>query len=127
MERLSISLELRTGLSIIGSLARSEAQLEAHGLNRQKQIGENDGGVDVQNLHRLQRDLRGQIRAFAQFQDSVLGADVPVLLHIAAGLTHEPDWPDVGGPTAASFKKAAVHGSHTHVKFHLLLLVTFSK
>ena len=52
--------------------ARGEAQLQAHRLHRQQQIGENDGRVDVQNFHRLQRHLGRQIGALADFQDPVL-------------------------------------------------------
>jgi hypothetical protein len=51
-------------------LARGEAQLEAHRLDRQQQIGENDGRVHIQNLDRLQRNGRGQIRPFANFQNA---------------------------------------------------------
>ncbi len=128
IERLSISLEVRTRVVDNRSPhAGGEAELESHRLDRQQQIGKNDRGVHIQNLHRLEGDLGRKIRTFTQFQDSVLSSDIPVLLHIAASLTHEPDGPDIGRPAAAGFKKAAVHGSHAHGEFHLLLLVTFSK
>ena len=96
------------------AFAGGEAQLQAHRLDRQQQIGENDGGVDVQNLHGLQRDLRRQIGPFADFQNPVLGADIAVLLHVAPGLAHEPDRPDIGRPAPAGIEKAAVHWSHAH-------------
>ena len=72
------------------SFAGGEAQLQTHGLDRQQQIGENDGRVYVQNLDRLKRHLGGQVGPLADLQDASFGPDVPVLLHIPAGLPHEP-------------------------------------
>ena len=44
----------------------------------------------------------------------MLRPDVPVLLHVPAGLPHEPHRPNVGRPAAAGIEKAAVHWSHAH-------------
>ena len=44
----------------------------------------------------------------------MFGADVPVLLHIAARLPHEPHRAYVGRPAAASIEKPAIHGGDTH-------------
>ncbi len=78
------------------------AQLEAHGLHRQQQVGEDDGGIHVEHFDRLQRDGRGQIGALADFENAVALADLAVFLHVAAGLPHEPNRAHVGGPAAAS-------------------------
>jgi hypothetical protein len=95
-------------------LAGDIAQLEAHGLDRQQQIGEDDGGVDVQQFDRLESDGGRQVGPFTHFEDAIPLADVPVLLEIAAGLPHEPYRPDIGGPAAAGVEEAACHWSHAH-------------
>ena len=96
------------------SFAGGKAQLQTHGFDGQQQVGENDGGIYVQNFDRLQRDSGGQIGALADFQDAVPGADFPVLTQIAARLAHEPYGTNVGGSTLARIQKAAGHGSHAH-------------
>ena len=94
--------------------AGGEAQLEAHRFDGQQQVGEDDGGIHVQNLDRLQRDGSGQVRALADFEDAVAGADLPVLAQIAARLAHEPYRANVGRSAPARIQKAACHWSHAH-------------
>ncbi len=77
------------------------AQLQAHRLHRQQQVREDDGRIHVQDFHRLQRDRRRQVGPLADFEDPVLLADLAVLLHVAAGLPHEPHRPHIGGPPPA--------------------------
>ena len=101
--------------------AGDEAQLQAHRLDRQQQVGEDDGGIDVEDLDRLQRDRRGQIRPLAHLEDAVLGADLAVLLQVPAGLPHEPHRPHIGRPAAAGIEKSAVHWSHAHDLFRSCL------
>jgi hypothetical protein len=92
-----------------------ELELEAHGLYRQQQVGEDDGSVDIQDLDGLQRDLRGQVGALADIQDASLGADVAVLFHVTAGLPHKPDRPNVGRPAAAGIQESTICRTHSHV------------
>ena len=47
-------------------------------------------GFHVQHFDGLQRDGRRKFRPFADVQDAVLRTNVPVLLHVPAGLAHEP-------------------------------------
>ena len=77
------------------------AQLEAHRLHRKQQVREDDGRIHIQRFHRLQRDGRRQVGPLAHFEDPVLLADLAVLLHVAAGLPHEPHRPHIGGPAPA--------------------------
>ena len=102
------------GIIDVRAFAGQELQLQAHGLDRQQQVGENDGRVDIQKFHRLQGDLSSQVGPFADLQDTGLGADIPVLLHVASGLPHEPDRPNIGGPAAAGIQKTTVRRGHSH-------------
>ena len=86
-----------------------ELQLQAHRLHREKKIREDDGGVDVQNLYRLEGYLSRQVGPLANLEDTGLGADIPVLFHVTSGLPHKPNRPDIGGPAAASIQKSTVH------------------
>ena len=81
--------------------ARDEAQFQSHRLHGKQQIGEDDGGIHVQDFHRLQGYLSRQIGALADFQEPMMLPDLPVLLQIASGLPHEPHRPNVGRPPAA--------------------------
>ncbi len=85
----------------IRPFAGDEFELEAHGLDRKQQVGENNRGIDIQDLDGLQGHLRGEIGPFADLQDARLGADLPVLFHVAASLPHKPDRPYIGRPAAA--------------------------
>ena len=90
------------------------AELQAHRLDGQQQIGENDGRVHIEGFDRLQGNGGGQIRALADLKHRVFRANIPVGLHIAAGLPHKPDRPDVGGPSPAGIEETTRHGSHAH-------------
>jgi hypothetical protein len=96
------------------ALALHEAQLEPHRLDGQKQIGEDDGCVHVENFDGLQRHGGGEVRAFADLQDPVPGADFAVLFEVAARLAHEPHRPYVRWSAPASVQKPAGHGSQAH-------------
>ena len=50
------------------SLAVDEVEVDAHGLERQQQIGEENGGVHVDSADRLERDFRGEIGRAAQVE-----------------------------------------------------------
>ena len=71
--------------------ALDEVEGQAHRLERQQQIGEEDRGVDVDAADRLQRDLGGEVGLPADLQQRIPLAKRAVLGHVAAGLAHEPD------------------------------------
>jgi hypothetical protein len=76
-------------------------QFQAHRFDRQQQIRENNGGIHVQHLDGLQGHRGGQVRAFTDFQNAVLLANLAVLFHVPAGLPHEPHGSYVRGPPPA--------------------------
>ncbi len=59
-------------------------------LERDDDVGEEDGGVDLVPPHRLHRDLADQFGVEARFEHADAGPDLPVLGQGAAGLAHEP-------------------------------------
>ena len=66
-------------------------QADAHRFEDQQDIGEQYRRIDAQLLHRRDGDLRGEIGLLAQFEKAILGAQLAVFFHVAAGLAHEPD------------------------------------
>ena len=55
-------------------------------------VGEQDGGIETEATHRLQRDFSGQFRGEAQIEEAAgLGANLPIFRQIAASLPHHPD------------------------------------
>ena len=54
MERLSTSLVVRIGIVDMRPFAGKELQLQSHRLDRQQQVGKNDGRVNVKHFNRLQ-------------------------------------------------------------------------
>ena len=92
-----------------GAFTCDKAELESHRLDREQQVGEDDGGVHVQDLDRLQGHGGRQVWPLAHFQHAVLGTDLAILFQVPAGLTHEPDGSDVRRPPAARVQKTAIH------------------
>ena len=88
-------------------LAGLELEVQAHRLQRQQQVGEDDGRVDAQLFRGGDGDLGGDLRLLADFDQRVVLADVAVLLHIAAGLAQKPDRRAVDGLAQAGAEKAA--------------------
>ena len=60
-------------------------------LERQQQVGEDDGGVDIELLGGGDGDLGGKLGLLADFEQGVMFADRLVLSHIAARLAQKPD------------------------------------
>ena len=91
---------------------RLNLQRYAHALQRQHDVGEQDGPIDGQLAHRHQRDFGAQLRRLCQSEDGVRLAQLAVAGEIAAGLAHEPDWCGVDGLAAAGGQEAlgARHG-----------------
>ena len=89
------------------ALAVDEVERDAHRLERQQQIGEQDRGVDVDAAHRLQRDLGRELGRAADLEQRVALAQRAVLGHVAAGLPHEPDRRGVDRLAPAGFEESA--------------------
>ena len=93
-----------------GPVVLAEVEADAHGLQRQQDVGEHDGRVQIEAAERLQRDLRRHVRPPAHLHEAHLLADGAVLGQVAAGLAHEPDGRRVDGFAGAGIEKA--HGHH---------------
>ena len=69
-----------------------EHEREPHRLQRQEDVTEHDGGVDVEAPHRLQRYFGGELGVAHQLEEATgLGSNRVVLGQIPPGLTHQPD------------------------------------
>jgi hypothetical protein len=90
-------------------LTLDEIEVEAHRRERHQQIREQDGGVDVDGVHRLQGDRNRKLRLPADLEERVALAKRPVLGHIAARLAHEPDGRGVHRFAPAGAEKSIVH------------------
>src|SRR5437899_1577475 len=104
-------------------------ELQAHGFHREKQVGKDDGGVDIKCFNRLQSDGGCKIRAFAHFEHGMFRANVPIRLHIPPGLAHEPHGTYIGRTAPTGIEESAGYWSHAHgcstlcfsfIKFSLL-------
>jgi len=80
---------------------------QAHRLERQQQVGKNDGGVDSELFRGGDRDFGGDLGLLADFDKRMVLADVAVLLHVAARLAQKPDWGAVDGPAQTGTDKTA--------------------
>ena len=91
-------------------VALDEVEGEAHGLERQQEVGEDDGGIERQAPDRLQRDLGRELGRPAQLEHRVALAQRAVFLHVSARLAHEPDRGGVNRLTPARSQESIVHG-----------------
>ena len=89
----------------------SAVEGESHRRQRQEQVGEDDGGVEGDSPDGLKRDFRGQLGVTAELEKGMPGTQRPVLRHVTAGLTHEPDRRLVDWLTPARTQESIVHGS----------------
>ena len=100
----------------VGGLAQSRAddrpfplvvfQVQAQRLNNQQQVGKDDGGIHAQLFRRGDGDFRNQGGILAQLQEGHAGAQIPILLHIAARLAHQPDGGSVNRFETAGLQEA---------------------
>ena len=65
-------------------LAGLKLEVQAHRLQRQQQVGKDDGRVHAQLFRGGDGHLGGQLRLLADFHQRVVLAHVAVLLHVAA-------------------------------------------
>ena len=92
------------------AFADFETHITAERVGNDQDIGEDDGGVEVEAADRLQRYFGGEVRREAQVEKAAgLGADFTVFRQIAAGLAHHPDRRD-GLPAAGKHLKERFDG-----------------
>ena len=90
-------------------VTRRELEPDAHRLDDQQDVGEEDRGVHAEPLDREDRHLRRGLRVLAQVEEPQARPHGAVLGQIAAGLPHQPDRRVVGRRTATCGEKR-VHG-----------------
>ncbi len=100
----------------LGAFVGDELEVEAHGGERQQQVGEDDGGIDAQALGGGDGDLRGDLRRAADVEQGVVAADGHVLRHVAAGLAEKPDGSAIDGETEAGTNETAAVGPGSRVR-----------
>ena len=95
-----------------GALALLEPDLLSQRQRHDQDVGEDDGGVQVEAPQRLQGRLGGQIRPKAEV-DEVLGfgPHLTILRQIAPGLPHQPDRQALGRLPFETLQKGLVFGS----------------
>jgi len=80
-----------------GAFSGGEMKGQAHDFERKQEVGENDGGVDLENFGGSDGNFGGERRLLADFEQGMLLANGAVLGHVASGLAHEPDWRSLDG------------------------------
>jgi hypothetical protein len=65
--------------------------MDPHAFKGEEDITEDDSGIDPELLDGEEGYLCRQIGGFTEVQKGDLTSDIPVFLHISAGLTHQPD------------------------------------
>ena len=74
------------------AFADLEPHLAAERVGNDKNVREDDRGIEVEAADRLQRDFGGEFRREAQIEKAArLGAHFAIFRQIAAGLPHHPD------------------------------------
>ncbi len=90
-----------------------EVKREAHDLEGEEEVGEDDGGIDSEKLGGGDGDLGGERGILADLDDGMALADGAVFGHVAAGLAHEPDGDGVAGLGFAGANEEGVRGGHS--------------
>ena len=98
------------GLFDLWAFAGGEMKGQAHDFERQEKVGEDDGGIDLEDFGGFNGDLGRDFGLFADLDQGILLADGTVLGHVASGLTHEPDGGAFGGLSFGGANKERVGG-----------------
>ena len=88
-------------------LAVNEVEADAHRLEGEEQIGEEDRGVQFDAADRLERHFGGEIRRPTEFEQRVALAQSTIFAQVPPGLAHEPDRRGIGAFPPACFQKTA--------------------
>jgi hypothetical protein len=93
---------------------------QAHDFERKEEVGENDGGVNAEDLSGGDCDFRGECGLLTDFQQRMLLANGAVLGHVASGLAHEPDGSAVARLGFAGANEDGIRGGHEPTTVALL-------
>src|SRR6266481_410785 len=91
-------------------------ELHAHRFGHHQDVAEEDGGVDAEDVHRLDGDLRRQIGRLAQLQEGNPGAHRPILRQVPPRLPHQPDGSLVDRPPPARVQEPVRHSGLSTTK-----------
>ena len=83
----------------------------AHGLRDDEDVAEDDRGVDAEQVHRLQRDLDGQLGRADHREEVGALPHRAILGQVAAGLAHHPHRRPLHGLAPAGAQEEIVHAS----------------
>ena len=100
-------LECANRLVHDGTFAVDEFKVKTHGREGQKEVGEDDGGVDTEALCGGDGHFGGDLRRAADFKKAVMLTHGHVFGHIAAGLAEEPDGGAIDGLAETGANEAA--------------------
>src|SRR5215471_4013280 len=88
-------------------LALHEVERDPHGRERQQQIGKQNRGVDFDAANGLKCDRSCEIGRSTDVEQGIPLAELTILAHVAASLSHEPHRSGVDGLAPAGSKKPA--------------------
>ena len=89
------------------AFAADEIERDAERRERKEEIGKQDRRIHFDPADRLKRDFGGEIGRSTDIEQRIALAQAPILAHVAARLTHEPDWRCVNRLPSAGFEKSA--------------------
>ena len=92
-----------------GSFALDEIEIEPHRGEGNQKVREQDCGVDVDDVHGLQRDRHREFGRSADVEQGVALPQGPVVGHVTPGLAHEPDRRHVNRLPPAGLQESIVH------------------
>ncbi len=92
--------------------AGGEMEGQAHDFERQQQVGEDDGSVNLEELGGGDGHFGRELRLLADFDQGMVLADVAILLHVAACLAHEPDRSGFDRKPLAGAHKEGIGSGH---------------
>ena len=92
--------------------AGGEMEGQAHDFERQQQVGEDDGGVNLEELGGGDGHFGREFGLLADFDQRMMLADVAVFLHVAASLAHEPNRSGLDRKPLAGADKQGVGCGH---------------
>src|SRR6185437_14074523 len=87
------------------SFSRRKLETHPHWLQRQQDVGKNNGGIQWKSVNRLESDLSCKLRCLAHFKDRMFCPQRPILGHVASSLPHEPHGCAIDWFTATGFEK----------------------
>ena len=92
-----------------GADALLHRERHAHGLRDDQDVAEDDGGVDPEPVHRLERHLDGQLGRPDHGEEVGALPHRAVLGEVAAGLAHHPHGGPLDGLAPAGAEEEIVH------------------